>query len=255
MINDKIDLISDPSPAPVLQGPKRQHYLPEFYLEEFCKEGMLWIFDRSRNDYRQQKPLNTGVVGHLYTVRDAENRQRFEIEEMLAKIEGDAAHAMRKLDSGQAITTDERYAVAEFIALAFTRTPERLGEIEMLNVSIIEKSMKVMWGTSEQAAKLIEETGGVENCPFTAETIADMVNNGKFRVNVANEAKIDGMLTMANAAIPLLLNMSWVILHRQTEATSFVTTDSPVRLLPPRGLDMGFYGVGFGMPGSERSGR
>lgn len=240
-----------PERAPLLQGPKRQHYLPEFYLGGFCRDGFVCLYDRNRHDYRRQRPKNTGVVGHLYTVRDAEDRQRFEIEEMLSQIEGKAAAILPKLENCESITDEERASVALFIALAFTRTPERLGEIERLNAHFIDMMIQADIGTPEGAARLIEKTGGAERSPFTAQALAEFVRNGGFKVKVANTRLLDGMLTMADAIIPLLISASWVVLHRTADRSSFVTTDSPVRLLPPRGFDPGFYGVGFGLPGVE----
>lgn len=65
---------------PLLFGPKRQHYLPKFYLEGFCKDGKLAVYDRESDEVRVQQPLNTGVIGHLYTFEDSEGRKRLELE-------------------------------------------------------------------------------------------------------------------------------------------------------------------------------
>lgn len=35
-----------PAAKPLLNGPKRQHYLPKFYLEGFTRDGMVAVFDR-----------------------------------------------------------------------------------------------------------------------------------------------------------------------------------------------------------------
>lgn len=145
--------------APLLQGPKRQHYLPQFYLGGFCRDGLLWLHDRIRKQLRRQQPKDTGVQGHLYTVRDDQERQRFEIEDMLSKVEAAAADVVRKLEASKPITDGERAAMAEFIGLAFTRTPERLGEFEMLRAHMVELHTKMQFGTVEGAAKLIEEIG------------------------------------------------------------------------------------------------
>lgn len=237
--------------VPLLQGPKRQHFLPEFYLSGFCRGEGLWLYDRVRKQFRQQKPKDTAVVGHLYTVCDAENRQRFEIEAMMAKAEGNAAGVIRKLLKCEPITEDDRAAMAFFAGLAFTRTPERLGEVERMRAHMIEHTMKVMWGSKEGAAKLIAETGGAADSPWTPEELAQMINNGGFKAKIHNEAKIEGMLTMTDAVVPLLTRMTWVVAHRPSDVTSFITTDSPVRLLPPPDLPSGPYGVGFAMRGTQ----
>src|SRR2546423_12733762 len=65
---------------PMLTGPKRQHFLPRFYLDGFTRDGLVAVFDREKNEIRLQQPVNTAVIGHFYTMEDEEGRRRFELE-------------------------------------------------------------------------------------------------------------------------------------------------------------------------------
>lgn len=87
----------EPAPAaepqatkPLLTGPKRQHFLPRFYLENFSVNGLVAVYDREQDVVRLQQPVNTGVIGHFYTMEDAEGRKRFELEQFLSEYEGKA---------------------------------------------------------------------------------------------------------------------------------------------------------------------
>ena len=80
--------VAAPAAKPLLTGPKRQHFLPRFYLEGFTKDGKVAVFDRDKNEVRTQQPVNTGVIGHFYTMEDAGGHQRFELEQMLSEFEG-----------------------------------------------------------------------------------------------------------------------------------------------------------------------
>jgi hypothetical protein len=51
--------------APVLSGPKRQHFLPRFYLEGFTHNGFLSLYDRDKKEYRKQQPASTGIASLL----------------------------------------------------------------------------------------------------------------------------------------------------------------------------------------------
>jgi hypothetical protein len=62
--------ITDDAARPLLQGPKRHHFLPQFYLEGFARDGLVALFDREKNEIRLQQPLNTAVIGHFYTLKD-----------------------------------------------------------------------------------------------------------------------------------------------------------------------------------------
>ena len=107
--------------APMLQGPKRQHYVPKFYLEGFTKEGLLAVYDRKNDTAGLQQPLNTGVIGHFYTVKDAQGRKRFEVEAMLSEVEAKAAPVIARLAAGGEITDEQRSDFSVFLALAAVR--------------------------------------------------------------------------------------------------------------------------------------
>jgi len=47
-----------PERPPLLVGPKRQHFLPRFYLEGFVKNGLLAVYDRETGLVRCQTPEN-----------------------------------------------------------------------------------------------------------------------------------------------------------------------------------------------------
>ena len=102
---------------PLLTGPKRQHFLPRFYLQGFCRDGTLAIYDRESNEVRVQQPLNTGVIGHFYTLEDNEGRKRFELEQMLSEFEAKASPGIRKLVAKVQPTDEERADLAIFVAL------------------------------------------------------------------------------------------------------------------------------------------
>lgn len=93
---------------PVLQGPKRQHFLPRFYLDRFCRDGFLALFDRETRVYRTQQPSNTGVIGHFYTFEDDQGRKRFDIEELFARVENIAAPEIACLASKENLTEEQK---------------------------------------------------------------------------------------------------------------------------------------------------
>ncbi|MGV7188218.1 DUF4238 domain-containing protein [Xanthomonas axonopodis] len=64
--------------APLLTGPKRQHFLPRFYLKGFTGDDqLLSVYDRTTGQVRRQSPDNTAVTGYLYTLTDDRVHPRF----------------------------------------------------------------------------------------------------------------------------------------------------------------------------------
>jgi hypothetical protein len=61
-------------------NPKRHHFLPEFYLNGFARDGLLWLYDRGRKQYRRQTPHNTAIIGHYYTFENEKGEKDYSVE-------------------------------------------------------------------------------------------------------------------------------------------------------------------------------
>lgn len=138
---------------PLVDGPKRQHFLPRFYLDGFTKEGVLAVYDREANEIRVQQPVNTGVIGHFYTLEDEEGRKRFEVEKMLSEFEAKASPTIRKLAAKEEISADERSDLAIFVALAGFRTPDIVDSLKLFNSEVVGDVAKRMFTDVEQVKK------------------------------------------------------------------------------------------------------
>ena len=244
---------ANPRP-PILTGPKRQHFLPRFYLGGFTRDGMLAVFDRDKNEIRIQQPTNTGVIGHYYTMEDAEGRRRFEVEALLSEYEGKAKPVVAKLSAGATdLSADERSDLAIFMAFAATRTPEMVNSMQALNSQMITRFTKRLFNNEED---VYQELRRKQRC--AEESDEELRNQAKWMVQVAQsdafvvETKEKWAVGMAiqtalNIA-PYLAGRDWQVRHRENDKMSFITTDSPVLLgsVTPRGPSV--YGVGFGSP-------
>jgi hypothetical protein len=96
---------------PLLTGPKRQHFLPRFYLENFSANGLIAVYDR---------------------------------EQCLSEYEGKAKPVIDKLAAREAINGDERTDLAIFIALAAMRTPDVVDSLQAFNADMVTD---IMMGT------------------------------------------------------------------------------------------------------------
>lgn len=105
-----------------MNEPKRHHIMPESYLARFCRDGILWAFNRTDGSCKPQTPVNTAVRNHFYSYKDHEGKRRTDIEKLLSRFEGMAAPAFDRLAAGETTTNDDREAIAAFIAFAMSRT-------------------------------------------------------------------------------------------------------------------------------------
>ncbi len=243
-------VVAEPATKPLLNGPKRQHFLPKFYLEGFTKNGMVAVFDRELNEIRVQQPLNTGVIGHFYTMEDAEGRKRFELEQLLSEYEAKASPVIRKLASKEEISADERANMAIFVALASVRTPDIVDSVKAFNSSLIEDMTKRMFADVEEVK---ERMRGKPDAPLTEEELeakardlVDFAQSGQYEIKTSHKWAVGMAIKMAFNIAPILAGRDWTVVHRDNEKKSFVTTDAPVLLTTVVPRTNSFWGIGFG---------
>jgi hypothetical protein len=234
---------------PLLTGPKRQHFLPKFYLEGFCVNGMLAVYDRDSNEVRVQSPLNTAVIGHFYTFTDSEGQKRYELEQMLAKVEGKASPAIVKLAAKEQLSGEERADLAIFIALAVCRTPDMVESVQQLTAGLISDIAKSMFSNTEQTKAIVRDKFGVttseQELEVEAGAITKFVQDGDYEVKTNHTWAVGVSVAMALEIAPVLVGRDWLVVHRQNEKKSFVTSDAPVILSTVKPRKPSMFGIGF----------
>lgn len=239
---------------PMLTGPKRQHFLPRFYLDGFTRDGLLAVFDRDKNEIRLQQPVNTAVIGHFYTMEDADGRRRFELEALMAEYEGKARPVIDKLvAAAPELNADERSDLSIFIALAATRTPDMVNSVQALNGEIVKHTAQLLFSDMEEVfARLRADEANAsesdETLRIQADLMVHMAQNDGFTVQTDEKWAVGRAIEMAFAAAPHFAGRHWRVVHRNSEKLSFVTCDAPVYLNTVMPRPKSFYGVGFGSP-------
>lgn len=240
--------------AAILTGPKRQHFLPRFYLDGFSRDGLVAVFDREKNEIRRQQPVNTAVIGHFYTLEDAEGRRRFELEALLSEYEGKAKPVIDKLVALEPdLSADERSDLAIFIALAATRTPDMVHSVQALNGEIVKESAKALFSNVDQNFERMRADESFshqsdDELRKQAELMANMAQTDGFVVETDEKWAVGRAIEMALAAAPYFAGRHWRVVHRNIEKLSFITSDSPVYLNTVAPRPTSVYGVGFGSP-------
>lgn len=235
---------------PLLSGPKRQHFLPEFYLKGFTKNDMIAVFDRELNEIRVQQPVNTCVIGHFYTMEDASGRKRFELEQLLSQYEDKASPVIKKLAATEVINADERANLAIFVALAAFRTPDVVDSLKAFNSNLIGDMAKRMFVDVEEVKARMRGKPGTppmeDELDAEARELVKYMQNGQYKVKTNHRWAVGMAIDLAFNIAPILAGRDWVVVHRDNEKKSFVTTDAPVLLTTVAPRENSFWGIGFG---------
>lgn len=213
------------------ERPKRQHFLPEFYLKGFTRDNLVWLYDRVKKEYRRQGPHNTAVIGHFYTVLGKDNAPYYGFEELLSEAESHARPIIDKLDSYEAITPEERLRLAYFIVLLLTRTPKFEREAEQVADSAAKLLMKHMIPTVEAAAAQLRRYGKTGE-GLTPEGIFEFVHKEQYQMKGDRNTAVHAMCDITEKCTFGFACMDWMLGHVD-ERSKFITTDSPLGFIVP----------------------
>src|SRR4051812_31917063 len=95
-----------------MAGPKRHHIIPRIFLERYCRDGLLYVYDRERNAFRGQAPINTAVMREYYTILASTGQKDLRIEAALPTLEGETKPVLERLEQREAIRDNERATLA-----------------------------------------------------------------------------------------------------------------------------------------------
>ncbi len=235
-----------------MSDPKKHHYVPEFYLKGFCRDGMLWMHDRAENTYKRLSPEILGIKKNFYAFTDEDGRRDVSAEKKLSRVENSAAPVIRKLEAGQQITFEENCDLALFVALMSYRVPDFEQEHKEWHDTVVKAIHKQMF-PSVEAVKAQISRQGKDPDDEAAQNIFEMIQDETYDVVTNKPYYIAQILDLGLNTAQQLASMSWLLIHAP-EGAAFITSDDPFLLVPPRDYnpDNTPYGVGIVTSGAHK---
>jgi len=243
-----------------MSNQKRQHYVPQFYLEFFTSgDGTFWVYDKEGGGGlpRKQTPINTAVESYFYSFDTPEGEKNNYIEEELSKIESTArpilAHWQTK---GVRPEHSEILQIAGFLALMHTRVPRNVqaaGEMtEALAIGMLKEEAKDEAKMQEYWDQFCEIHGQPETLTFeeVLEFAHSPETNKNYRIEFNHKAALAQSMSQTMLISHLLLEMNWCLCTAPSQSF-FITSDTPLNVFAPTGEGTVIFGGGFRLPGAE----
>lgn len=233
--------------------PKRHHYLPQFYLQYFCKDGNFWIFDRKTKEFRSQTPKNTALKSNYYTFKNSKGNKVTEIEHLLSQIEGNAKCIIEKVINWENITPQEKENLSLFIAFMMNRVPDFEKSVNKVYEHTIKSTLKMMYSDPKRVQATLDEFERErgEKLGLSAEELVEFHKGDNIKVIIDRVKSLELMIDISFKIFHFFKQMDWLFLHSPQEA-SFITTDNPVVLVPSEKFPKGPYGMGILFPGVRK---
>ena len=234
---------------------KRHHYLPAFYLDGFCRDGRLWVHDRTTGELREQTPINTAVKNRYYEVEFDGGEKNLEVESsILNEFETNAAPVIQKLRCRESVDELERAWLCGFVALLKCRTPAFEGQHNLAGEAFLKQDFKNRFPT----AKALRDF--VEGHPELREALGDEIDyegqvaffqEERYEVKFHRNESIKAMLIMAQELADCYASLDWHVLRPRQRHKSFAVSDSPVVHAFKAPPTMGTIGPGQMPPDSQ----
>lgn len=219
----------------VSKGPKRHHYLAESYLEGFSSDGRgVWVYDIAKHQLRGQTIKDTCVQSHYNTLVAEDGSRSLEVEAMLSQIEGDVRTAIQTLDAGGPVSSEQRAALATFVALQKLRVPEFEAQVNATTAHLLDRLTRMAFVDEQRAQASIDETERFTGEPagVTAAEMVEFAAKGEYDLRIHRNLSLEMMVSLAPDLAARFLQMEWAFL-RAPDGVRFLTTDSPFILVPP----------------------
>lgn len=218
-------------------NPRRHHFLPIFYLRNFCSsKGQLYVYERGRLP-RTSIPKQEAHIRDLYAFQD-ESGKNFEIERILSKFEGDSAPVIQDIvDRAEAkshrhLTDAETDILRYLVALMFVRVPAGRRLDEQYIEPAVRKLLEGAAHDPKRFAELLKDVPDDEHLSLQerAVLIEDVrlrIQNGYYDEPQPPGFRLQAMLHVAGMIATELRQYSCLIVLAPRHEP-FIVGDTPV---------------------------
>jgi hypothetical protein len=215
--------------------PKSQHFNPRLHLQHFAgtdPKGQVWTYDAVNGKIWSAIPDETAVQTHFYSAEKDDGTKDTRLEELLSKVESNAAPIYRELLNGNIPKESQgRVDFAQFLAIMHVRTPamrRMAGELIGRSAQILQYAYASNPKSFDALTKQVEAEKGEAMDPAIKEKVRQAMldpSGSGYELEVAKEATFMA-LAASDKLTPLIHEMKWTVIEAQDGY--FVTSDNPV---------------------------
>lgn len=234
------------------------HFLPQFYLESWCKDRKVYIhrnfvINKNVPNWERKSIKYIGFYTDLYTDYFEGNRSD-EVERWLDKeFENPAKTCLNKIKSGLKLDDDDNYNLTRFMFAQLVRTPKFVKNNLSKWVKIVNDTFGNIDLIQEVELDRKSDFDGDKHIPIKTELIKDIDDNKslmKIETQVGRGFWLFGMKQYLINTIKILPKYKWSIIQAPNNYY-WPTSDNPVTILNYYSEDEYSFEGGLGFTGSE----
>ncbi|NQT64601.1 MAG: DUF4238 domain-containing protein [FCB group bacterium] len=216
----------------IMNIPRRNHYVPEFYLRSFVNDNdKLFVYYKGECRVEEQNVTKTTVIRDFYNIKNDDGTIDYRLEKEFSKSEGIVKPIITKLiKTKDTLSNSEKNDLSQFMALMVVRIPQMVNISKEIGNIIAEFNVKSLLQSPDKFNSALEHINSKEKPE-------DRISPDKFAAIISkfdsNNIEIDEKYALGmsiQGSIPIhyfLMKKNWTILHAP-DNYFFITSDAPV---------------------------
>lgn len=215
-----------------MSKPKKQHWVPRFYLKEFSihesqnkKESQVWILSKNEGDPKIVNIKDIASKRYLYSPQDEDGNRSWEMEEQLASLEGLISQIWPTFANEYLDLNNQSYRkiISLFLATLYLRHPTRLpeqGKLQNWLINFYEKNLPKDAHGNPVSFQLVSSKGEFDIDPSGWKNYSNPTQYDKEKFFV------DTIQASSREIAKVFMKKRWSVICSETK--QFITTDNPL---------------------------
>lgn len=191
---------------------------------------------------RDEKPFRSGIINltasnDFYSVRDEKTGEKDQtIEKFFSQLESAAKPIIDKIifDKQINLNDDERIALTQFLGFLYVRNQTFRQKTKNFYSEIMKQTLAFTAHNREHFRQSLKSATIDEITEEQAEGARKLALSGNYDIDYKEDDHFIGAtLSMAKDIMPIFWGKNWRIITTTT-SRSFVTSDNPISIAPPR---------------------
>lgn len=219
---------------------RKNHYVPQFYLDGWAEEQKIWRYELIVPNqhcpiWQQGYVESTGMQLDMYT-RRSQGQDTDDWENWFGTFETTASEPLRKAREGKHLDADDWYALIDFVAIQYLRTPTAIARLMRIGRDGLQEGI-------EQVSKTLSGPNTKQEV-MNRPPLTDMDKMIPMTININREtgelytSAISGKSTSLMGMKLIMEGNAHNVLHQNhwgiitcDESISWPTSDTPVIML------------------------
>lgn len=218
------------------EGAQRHHFISQCYLRGFTPDPAaprLYAVDFRARKAFWPSPVDVALEKRFHTI-DVPGESPNLIEDMISKFESELSPALRRISEVGSLADDgDRGLLFYFMALLSVKLPDKRDTVDDIVDRISAVVMeRIATDPGVWAAKMEQsKADGVIDADADTDAMRNSVLERDFTYGLSTTGHLQMELELAPKLLPFFHGRKWMVAVAEGEATHFVTSDDPVRLM------------------------